>query len=420
MQSAALHVRHGLRGESHMLTTSLRWKLHGGLSLRRVFLSLILSVPAAVMAGGSTILRAVIPILASTSVTFATSAALTVARAGSPTYITFDIPGQGTGDFRGAVPISIAPDGTVTGYMTDASDVRHGFVRTPRGTFTIFDAPNAGTGVRQGTHGYSIAPNGTISGWYFDAYSVAHALVRTPEGVITVVDIPGSGNGEFQGTFSWWPAITPSGVITGYIVDENYVNHGFIRDLEGGFTVFDVPEASEAGGGTQAFAISVPGVVTGNYFDSSGIGHGFIRSKDGSITTFDVAGAAGGTFPGAISPSGAISGSYVDGSGTPHCFVRARGGTLTTIDAPPYASPGSSCVSALIAPDGTVAATYVDGTTGNDHAFLRDAKGTITNIDVPGPLAVNGTFASSIGADGVVVGNCADSNLTVHGFVRMP
>lgn len=37
-----------------MLTRTLRWKLHG-LSLRCVFLSLILSLPAAVMAGGSTV-----------------------------------------------------------------------------------------------------------------------------------------------------------------------------------------------------------------------------------------------------------------------------------------------------------------------------------------------------------------------------
>jgi uncharacterized membrane protein len=228
------------------------------------------------------------------------------------------------------------------------------------------------------------------------------------------------GNGEGQGTFSWWPAITPSGIITGYLVDENNVNHGFLRDLRGGFTVFDVPAASDAGGGTQAFAMSVDGVIAGNYFDAGGIGHGFIRSKQGTITTFDVQGAANGTFPSAINPSGAVTGNYFDGTGMSHCFVRAPSGEVTTIDAPPYATAGSACVIAFIAPDGTVAAFYVDGTTGNDHAFLRDPKGAITNIDVPGPLAVNGTGVSSIAANGVVVGNCADGNLTVHGFIRTP
>jgi len=60
----------------------------------------------------------------------------------------------------------------------------------------------------------------------------------------------------------------------------------------------------------------------------------------------------------------------------------------------------------------------VDGTTGNEHAFLRDSKGAVTNIDVP--EGVNGTAVSSIGVNGVVVGNYADSTLTVIGFIRTP
>jgi hypothetical protein len=364
--------------------------------------------------------RNLIPVLAFICMGLVSGGVPTIVHAAGPTYTTFDVPGQGAGDFLGAVPISIAPDGTVTGFMRDAATIRHGFVRDPRGIVTVFDAPNAGTGTDQGTHGYSITPGGTISGWYSDTLSVAHAFVRTPEGVIAVVDLAGAGNGAGQGTYSWWPAITPSGIITGYLVDENNVSHGFLRDLAGGFTVFEVPAASAAGGGTQAFAVSVNGVVTGNYFDSAGIGHGFIRSEHGTITTFDVQGAVFGTFPSAINPSGAVSGEYFDESGASHCFARAAGGAVTTIDAPPYATAGSTCAAAVIAPDGTVAATYVDGTTGNDHAFLRDPNGAITNIDVPGPLALNGTAVSSIGVNGVVVGNCADSDLTVHGFIRTP
>ena len=165
-------------------------------------------------------------------------------------------------------------------------------------------------------------------------------------------------------------------------------------------------------------AISTAGVITGNYFDANFIGHGFIRSKQGTITTFDVQGAANGTFPLAINPSGAVTGYYFDGTGMSHCFVRAPGGKVTTLDAPPYATAGSTCLSAYITPDGTVAANYVDGTTGNEHAFLRDPKGAVTNIDVP--EGVNGTAVSSIGVNGVVVGNYADGTLTVIGFIRTP
>jgi hypothetical protein len=363
------------------------------------------------------LLHFVIPIVAFTSVAFTTGAVLTLAHAGTPTYTTFAVQGAGTGDFLGTFPISIAPDGTVVGFFSRQTVDRAGFLRDPRGNITLIDAPNAGTAPHQGTHGYSVAPDGTISGWYFDAYFVAHGFVRTPEGIITVVDMPGAGNGAFQGTFSWWPAITPSGTITGYLIDENYVNHGFLRDLGGGFTVFDVPEASNAGGGTQALAISTAGVITGNYFDVNGIGHGFIRSKHGTITTFDVPGAALGTFPNDINPSGAIAGFYFDANGTQHCFVRAKDGAITPFDFPPDAPAGSMCQSAYIAPDGTVAAFYYDPN-GVGHPFLRDHKGAMSNFDVPG--AVNGAGVSSIGANGVVVGNYIDSGFTSRGYIRTP
>jgi len=349
---------------------------------------------------------------------FAASAVLTLAHAGAPTITTFDVPGAGTGDGKGTVPITVAPDGTVTGFIRTQTAERRGFVRDPHGNITVFDAPNAGTTPGQGTRAYSITPDGTISGWYNDAYNVVYAFVRTPEGIITAFAVSGAGTGAGQGTYSWWPEIAPDRTLTGYYVDNNNASHSFLRDRHGDITVFDVPGASDLGGGTQAAAINAPGVIVGNYFDVNGIAHGFIRSKQASITTFDVQGAAFGTYPLAINPSGAISGFYFDGTGTSHCFVRASGGAVTTIDAPPYATAGSTCVMAFITPDGTVAATYADGTTGNDHAFLRDPKGAITNADLP--AGVNGTGISSIGVNGIVVGNYADSDFTVHGFIRTP
>ena len=338
-----------------------------------------------------------------------------------PAYITFDVQGAGTGFFIGTFAINIAPDGTVAGFTRKSTFDREGFVRDPSGKVTLIDAPNAGTGDGEGTHAYSIAPSGTISGWYFDAFLVAYGYVRAPDGAITVFAVPGAGNGAFQGTFSYYPLITPNGTVAGYTVDSNNVEHGFLRDPDGGITVFDVPAAPYvAGGGTQPGAISVPGVITGTYFDANGIAHGFVRNKQGSITTLDVQGAAFGTSPGAINPSGAISGVYADANGNQHCFLRTSGGAVTTIDAPSYASAGSTCIGGFVFPDGSIAATYVDPTGTYPHSFLRDAKGAVTDIDVPGPGAVNGTEVNGISANGVVTGDYRDSNFTLHGYIRIP
>jgi hypothetical protein len=352
----------------------------------------------------------------------------TIVRAGAPTYTTFDVPGAGTGDFRGTVPINSAPDGTVVGFIRQSAaenDHRLGFVRDPRGNITTFDAPNAGTDLVQGTHAYSMTPNGTTTGWYYDQLYVTHGFVRTREGVISVFDVPGGGTQACEGTYVFGPAVTPNGTITGFYLDDSDVAHGFLRDHAGGISVFDVPTASGAGAaecsgfyaGTQPAAINISGVIVGTYFDAFGVGHGFIRSKEGSITTFDVPGDVFGTYPSAINPSGATTGLYIDGAGTTHFFVRAAGGAVTSFDLPPDAPAGSGPIFAYIAADGTVAATYTDAS-GNPHAFLRDAKGDMTTVGVPG--AVNGTEANGINANGVVTGDWRDSNFTVHGFIRTP
>jgi hypothetical protein len=67
------------------------------------------------------------------------------------TIITFDAPGAGTGPNQGTYALDINPFGTIIGFSRDASDVRHGFIRSQDGSFIIFDAPGAGTAPGQGT-----------------------------------------------------------------------------------------------------------------------------------------------------------------------------------------------------------------------------------------------------------------------------
>src|SRR5262245_39507373 len=72
------------------------------------------------------------------------------------TITSFDAPGAGTGAFQGTYATNIAPSGPIIGFSRDASDVRHGFIRSQDGSFTIFDAPGAGTGAGQGARSYAI------------------------------------------------------------------------------------------------------------------------------------------------------------------------------------------------------------------------------------------------------------------------
>ena len=79
----------------------------------------------------------------------------------------------------------------------------HGFLRAPDGTFTSFDAPGAGMGPSQGTFVNTVDclnPAGATTGDYLDASNVFHGFVRTPQGTITSFDVSGAGTGPFQGT----------------------------------------------------------------------------------------------------------------------------------------------------------------------------------------------------------------------------
>src|SRR5882724_9443236 len=199
------------------------------------------------------------------------------------TITTFDAPGAGTGPFQGTYATNIAPSGTIIGFSRDATDVRHGFIRSKDGSFTIFDAPGAGTAAGQGTRAYSINPSGTITGHFTDSVNAAHGYVRSNQGVITVFDAPGAGTGPGQGTFCVSPLIiNPNGAIAGYYTDSSDVAHGFLRDTNGAIIEFDVPGAGTGPGeGTFSYAISETGAITGYYFDSADVSHGFLRDRNG-------------------------------------------------------------------------------------------------------------------------------------------
>src|SRR5579863_765525 len=56
-----------------------------------------------------------------------------------------------------------------------------------------FDAPGGGTGPGQGTFAVDINAHGEITGWVVDGNGVQHGFIRTRNGNITDFDAPGAG-----------------------------------------------------------------------------------------------------------------------------------------------------------------------------------------------------------------------------------
>src|SRR5437899_1818506 len=167
------------------------------------------------------------------------------------TITTFDAPGAGTAAGQGTIAFAINLSGAITGFIRDANNARHGFLRAPDGTFTIFDDPNAGScsascgniGNGQGTRAFAINPSGQIVGSYTDNIGRCHGYVRAASGTFTQIDAPDAGAGPFpQGTFpsNITPmGINPAGAIIGFYVDASSVQHGFVRAPNGIITEFD-------------------------------------------------------------------------------------------------------------------------------------------------------------------------------------
>ena len=357
---------------------------------------------------------------------------LAVNASGTPSITTFDAPGAGTGSGQGTIAFCINPAGTITGFARDANNARHAFLRAPNGTFTIIDDPAAGTcstscgtiGNGQGTRAYAINPAGTVTGFYTDNSARCHGYVRAANGTFTQIDAPDAGTGPFpQGTF---PSeitpmgINPAGAITGFYVDANSVQHGFVRAPNGVITEFD-PTGSIL---TNPNAIDASGAITGFYFDASFVGHGFLRALDGTITSFDAPGAdmtgdGNGTFGVGLTPSGEIEGVFVDIEGVLHGFVRSSQGNFSTYDVPGAGTGASQgTLPESNNTQGAITGQYIDGNFVN-HAFLRSSQGTFRTFDVPGTGtgAGQGTIPVGNNDPGAIIGEAIDGSNVIHGFL---
>ena len=356
--------------------------------------------------------------------------------------IEYDAPGAGTSAGLGTQAPGINPAGAITGLYSDANNVMHGLLRTPEGRLITFDAPGAGaeTGLHlhmtpagvvggQGTYSLAINPEGAITGFYYDDSNLAHGFLRAPDGKFTTFDDPYAGTDFRQGTFGL--NISPAGVIAGQYWDAGYNHHGFVRTPDGKFTNFDPAGAGTGPGqGTYvevASCINPAGAIDGYYVDAEGLAHGFVRAPDGHIAEFDVPGAGTdgsqgqGTYSWSINPEGAVTGEYVDENNVGHGYVRARDGRITKFDVPAAGTgEGQGTIPETINLTGVVAGNYIDAN-GVNHGFVRAPDGRFRFFDAPGAGTGEGqgTIPLTNNPAGEITGVYFDNNNVLHAFLRL-
>ncbi len=352
----------------------------------------------------------------------------------NPKIITFNVSGAGTAAGQGTMPIGIVQGGWIMGNYIDASDVSHGFLRSPDRKITKFDAPGAGASAGQGTlYVWGMNPELEIVGVYLDANNLYHCFLRTPDGKFTTINAPGAGTGAGQGTDC--ESVNSAGVIQGDIIDANGTYHGWVRAADGTFTTFDAPGAP-TGPGQGIYpaifsGINPEGATVGEFLDANYVWHGYLRASDGTITVIDNpnAGTSSGQGTGTtgINPEGEINGWYIDSNSVFHGYLLASDGVITPVDVQGsgtgtnQGTDASPFISAYggINPAGTITGFYVDQNS-TYRGYLRTAYGHIVTFDVAGATTGNfqGTLPLNINPEGEVTGWYIDVNGVNHGFLR--
>ena len=252
-------------------------------------------------------------------------------------------------------------------------------------------------------------------------FTVTPIIFAVPDSIAT---IPGSNS--IEDSFTSVPhvsnCINNNGIVVGGYEDVSTNFHGFIRAVNGSFTLFDVPSTGDFAGSinTVGIAINDSDIIVGEWQTTiepnNGVIRGFIRDALGNFTDF-----ARFTYPThtpldmnivGINSSGLISGSWVGGGGYGGAFVY-DGVTFTDI-----LPDNVNIAGANICPINDfniVAGSYTD-TSAVYHAFFGPIGGPYTYFDDVGTDTFQ-PYLNAINNSGTIVGTYRIGGDT-NGFIR--
>lgn len=297
---------------------------------------------------------------------------------------------------------------------------------TPGYTFVRIDHPKAASVTGPTT----IAENGDVAGFYTDAAGRSHGFVRdATTRAFADIDVPGARDTYVLG-------LNARGHVAGTFVDAAGAQHGFVRD-GGGIRTIDVPGAvsttpatSEFGTGlgTAVGTIRDDGTLVGGWGDAAGASHGFVLAPGRPRVDLDAPGASTAMDPlfQTQGGTGAIR-SNARGDVVGY-FIRARRASLGPVDASAYRlrdgvykpllPPGSFTSQAFAlneAGDVGGVAFGIEGLTGNGWIWQN---GAYKRID-PAPLLLVSTVGD-ISENGILVGEAITLDLKTYGYIGMP
>jgi hypothetical protein len=377
-----------------------------------------------------------------------------VAHAGDIHFTPLNDPNQGP---AGTAGIYINDLGVAAGFYLGANGVLYGFVSTPPYSDTSFTTIQVQNSPHTKVQGINL--EGAIIGDFIDTSGVVHGFVsHPPYSTFTTLDAPGACSSGAACATSGTTAfnINLEGIIAGEFTDPNGVHHGFVTHppyTKDTYSTIDPPGACSSGTACSGlgtvltnFSLNDLGGVTGYYYDAYQVVHGFVSYPPYThITTFDAPGACSsdsnpacatnGTYTASINFFGVITGTYYDAESVGHGFVSSppyTKATFTSFDAPGACSSDTNpaCYdlgtgATSINAEGVVVGSFYDASS-VAHGFLSyPPYTTFTTFDAPGACssdsnpacAFNGTFPGGINTEGVFTGAATDASAALHGFV---
>jgi len=198
--------------------------------------------------------------------------------------------------------VGINNSGTTDGFYVDNSGITHGFFKS-NGQFKTVDFPNPQIAT---SFNQLLSQNDYYEAAGYYSNSINNTTPDIPYvydevgGVFHVLTIPGAVGGA-QAT-----GINNSGMVCGFWIDANNVNHGYIIN-RGIFMTLDYPDSTF----TQALGLNNRGQVVGSWMDAGGQTHGFVYTiGTAKFVSIDEPNGVGTTLVNGINDAGTLVGFF--------------------------------------------------------------------------------------------------------------